>query len=84
VLEALLIGVSATILGVAAGYAVLRWITDVSLRSTMPDLGTLVSISAATFGLAALAGIVSVTAAPLLTLRRLRRTDIPSALRVVD
>ena len=78
VLEALLIGVLATILGVAAGYAILRWIIDVSMRSTMPDLGTLVSISAATFGLAALAGIVSVTAAPLLTLRRLRRTDVPS------
>ena len=65
VLEALLVGVLATILGVAAGYAILRWIIDVSMRSTMPDLGTLVSISAGTFGLAALAGIVSVTAAPL-------------------
>lgn len=83
-LEALLIGVLATLLGVAAGYAILRWIIDVSMRSTMPDPGTLVSISAATFGLAALAGIVSVTAAPLLTLRRLRRTDVPSALRVVE
>ena len=84
VIEALLIGALATILGVAAGYAILRWIMDVSMRSTMPDLGTLVSISPGTFGLAALAGIVSVTAAPLLTLRRLRRTDVPAALRVVE
>ena len=54
------------------------------MRSTMPDLGILISISASTYGLAALAGIVSVSAAPLLTLRRLRRTDVPSALRVVE
>ncbi len=84
VLEALLIGALATILGVVAGYAILRWIIDVSMRSTMPDLGVLISISAATYGLAALAGIVSVTLAPLLTLRRLKRTDVPSALRVVE
>jgi putative ABC transport system permease protein len=84
VLEALLIGASATILGVAAGYAILRWIIDVSMRSTMPDLGILISISASTYGLAVLAGIVSVSAAPLLTLRRLRRTDVPSSLRVVE
>lgn len=84
VLEALLIGASATILGGATGYAILCWIIDVSMRSTMPDLGTLISISATTYGLAALAGIISVSAAPLLTLRRLRRTDVPSALRVVE
>jgi putative ABC transport system permease protein len=84
VLEALIIGSVATIVGVAAGYGILRWIMDVSMRSTMPDLGTVISISAATYALAALAGIISVTLAPLLTLRRLRRTDIPSALRVVE
>jgi putative ABC transport system permease protein len=50
----------------------------------MPDLGTLLSISALTYGLAALAGIVAVALAPLFTVRRLRRTDIPSALRVVE
>ncbi len=84
VLEALLIGLAATIVGVAAGYGILRWIIDVSMRSTMPDLGILISVSAATYALAALAGIVSVSVAPLLTLGRLRRTDVPSALRVVE
>ncbi len=82
--EALLTGALATLIGIAAGYGILRWIVGVSMRDTMPDLGTLISISAATFGLAALAGIVSVTFAPLLTLKRLRHTDIPSALRVVE
>lgn len=78
------IGAFATIAGLVGGYAILRWIIDVSMRSTMPDLGILISISASTVGLAALAGILSVSAAPLLTLRRLRRTDVPSALRVVE
>jgi putative ABC transport system permease protein len=84
VAEALITGALATALGVAAGYAILRWIVDVSMRNTMPDLGTLISISAATYGLAALAGLVSVSVAPLLTVRSLRRTDVPSALRVVE
>jgi putative ABC transport system permease protein len=84
VFEALLVGALATVVGVAGGYAILRWIIEVSMRSTMPDLGILVSISALTYGLAALAGIVSVGLAPLFTLRRLRRTDVPSSLRVVE
>ena len=84
VVEALLTGLLATAIGVGAGYAILRLIIDASMRSTMPDLGLLISISALTYALAALAGVVSVAIAPLLTLRRLRRTDIPSALRVVE
>jgi putative ABC transport system permease protein len=84
ILEALLLGALATIVGVAAGYAILGWIINVSMRGTMPDLGTLISISATTYGLAALSGILTVSLAPLLTLRRLRRTDISSALRVVE
>jgi putative ABC transport system permease protein len=84
VIEALLIGTLATLAGVAAGYAILRWITGVSMRSTMPDLGILISISPVTVGLAALAGFVSVSLAPVMTLRRLERTDVPSALRVVE
>ena len=83
-LEALLIGTAATIVGIAAGYGILRWITGVSMRSTMPDLGILISISGATYALAVLAGIISVSLAPLLMFRRLRRTDVPSALRVVE
>jgi putative ABC transport system permease protein len=82
--EALLTGLLATVVGIGAGYAILRLMIDVSMRDTMPDLGTIISISAVTYALAALAGVVSVTLAPLLTLRRLRRTDIPSALRVVE
>jgi putative ABC transport system permease protein len=82
--EPFITGALATAVGVVAGYAILNWIVGVSMHNTMPDLGTLISISAATCGLATLAGTVTVTLAPLLTLKRLRRTDIPSALRVVE
>ena len=83
-LEALLIGLLATAVGIGAGYAILRFVIDVSMRNTMPDLGTIISVSAVTYGLAVLAGVASVTLAPLLTARRLGRTDIPSALRVME
>jgi putative ABC transport system permease protein len=83
-IEALLTGLLATAVGIGAGYAILRLMVDASMRNTMPDLGTIISISAITYALAMLAGVVSVTLAPLLTLRRLRHTDIPSALRVVE
>jgi putative ABC transport system permease protein len=82
--EAVLTGLLATAVGIGAGYAILRLMIDVSMRNTMPDLGPIISISAITYALAVLAGVVSVTLAPLLTLRRLRHTDIPSSLRVVE
>lgn len=84
ILEALLIGTVATIVGVAVGYGILRLIIDVTMRSTMPDLDVLISISPATYALTALAGILSVSLAPLLTLPRLKRTDVPCTLRVVE
>ena len=54
------------------------------MPETMPDVGMLISIAPPTYFLAVLAGTVVVTAAPLLTLRRLLRTDISSTLRVVE
>jgi putative ABC transport system permease protein len=84
IVEALITGALATAIGIGIGYAILRWIIDVSMRNTMPDLGTVLSISALTYALAALAGVAAVALAPLLTLKRLRRTDIPSALRVLE
>jgi putative ABC transport system permease protein len=84
VVEAVITGALATVIGIALGYAILRWVIVVSMGDTMPDLGMLISISLLTYGLAVLAGLVSVALAPLLTLQRLRRTDIPSSLRVVE
>ena len=84
VAEGLMIGALGTAMGVVAGHGVLAWIVGENLPETMPDIGALVEVSPLTYVLAAAAGTVVVAAAPLLTLRRLRRTDIPAALRVVE
>jgi putative ABC transport system permease protein len=50
----------------------------------MPDIGGLVSLGVSTYMLAIIAGIAVVALAPLLTVRRLRRTDMSATLRVVE
>lgn len=82
--EALLIGLLGTGIGLVAGNAVLRWITTSLVSSTMPELGLVTTVSATTIGTAALLGVVAVAVAPIFTIRRLRRMDIPSTLRIVE
>ncbi len=84
VLEALIIGALGTLTGLAAGHALLRWLVDTNLAETMPDVGTLVQVAPGTYVLAAATGMIAVAAAPLMTFRRLRDVDIPSALRIVE
>ena len=84
VLESLIVGVLATLLGLAIGIAILNWVVNVSFKEVLPELGVVVSLSATSVMLAALAGAGAMAAAPLLTVRRLRRMDVPSTLRVVE
>lgn len=84
VVESLIIGVLGTIAGVFAGRLLLEWLLRVLLPSTFPDIGMVVALSASTLLTALLFGVVAVAAAPVLTLRRLRRMDIPSTLRVME
>ena len=84
VVESLIIGVLGTIVGVVAGRLLLEWLLGVLLPSTFPDIGMIVHLSAGTLLTAALFGVVAVALAPVLTLRRLRRMDIPSTLRVME
>jgi putative ABC transport system permease protein len=83
-IEALLIGALGTAVGLVAGRALLGWIINTNMRETMPDIGGLISVGPTTYLLAAIAGIVVVALAPLLTMRRLRRTDMSATLRVVE
>lgn len=83
-MEAVLIGVLGTVVGLIAGRGLLSWIMNTNMRETMPDIGALISVGPLTYLLAVIAGIVVVALAPLLTLRRLRRTDISATLRVVE
>jgi putative ABC transport system permease protein len=82
--ESLIIGVVATVLGIAAGAAVVSWTMKDLLGDTLPDLEAVVTLAPASIVTAAVVGIGAVALAPLLTARRLRRMDIPSTLRVVE
>jgi putative ABC transport system permease protein len=84
VVEALVVGALGTATGLAAGHLLLSWIVTTNVRETMPEIGALISVTPRAYGLAVLAGTVAVAAAPLLTLRRLRRSDLSATLRVVE
>ncbi len=79
-----MIGLLGTGVGVLAGHAVLSWIAGTNMPETMPDIEVLTSVTPITYVMAVVTGALVVAAAPLLTLRRLRRTDLSGALRVVE
>ena len=82
--EGLLIGLLGTAVGVGMGLLVVRWIVTSTLSTTMPDMGLDVVVSIDTVLAATVLGVLAVVIAPLLTIRRLRRMDIPGTLRVVE
>ena len=84
VVEALIIGALGTAVGIAGGRALLSWLINTNMPETMPEIGTLTSVAPLTYVLALVTGTLMVAVAPLLTLRRLRRTDLSGALRVVE
>jgi putative ABC transport system permease protein len=69
---------------VAGGYAMLRWLTATTIPSVLPEIGVSPALSSATITAALALGIRTVAIAPQFTIRRLRRTDIPSTLRVME
>jgi putative ABC transport system permease protein len=84
VIESLIMGILATALGIAIGVGILSWVVNSSLEEILPDLGVIASLSGTSILLAGVAGAGAMALAPLLTTRRLRRTDIPSTLRVLE
>lgn len=84
IVESLLIGVVATLLGIAAGVAVVSWTMTDLLEDTLPDLGPVVELGSGSVITALAVGIGAVALAPLLTARRMRRMDIPATLRVIE
>jgi len=82
--ESVLVGVLGTVIGLGAGYGLLAWLTATTIASVMPEIGVTTAVSAGTMAAALLLGAGTVAAAPLFTLRRLRRTDVPSTLRVAE
>jgi putative ABC transport system permease protein len=84
VFEAAVIGLVATVAGVVFGWLAIQWIFGSMLPETLPEVGLTVYVSWGTVGAAVVLGVVAVAIAPLFTVRRLHRMDIPSTLRVVE
>ena len=84
VVESLILGAFATIVGAILGFGLLRYITDVLLPRTSPELGLIIAFTATSVLTVIALGVIAVGLAPLLTTRRLRRADIPSTLRVME
>ena len=82
--ESVITGAVATVVGIAAGIAIVSWTMTDLLEETLPDLGAVVELAPASVVTALAVGIGAVALAPLLTIRRLRRMDIPATLRVVE
>ncbi|MFZ2175378.1 MAG: FtsX-like permease family protein [Rhodococcus sp. (in: high G+C Gram-positive bacteria)] len=82
--EGLLYGLLGTIIGLGLGAWITRWLMTSVWQETMPDLALDTIISAETVVTAVVLGVIAVAVAPLLTLRRLWRMDVPGTLRVVE
>jgi hypothetical protein len=82
--ETVLIGVFGTAVGIAGGYGLLRWMTATTIPSVLPEIGVTPTLSTPTVVQALALGVLTVAIAPLFTMRRTRRMDIPSTLRVME
>jgi putative ABC transport system permease protein len=82
--ENVIVGVLATLAGIALGRVILHWIITSLVTKTFPDLGMVIDLSSTTIAVAASTGVLALALAPLLTARRLSRMDVPSTLRVVE
>ena len=82
--ESVIVGAIATVIGLIGGVVFLRWMLASLATTTLPDVGIDVYLSPTTILIAAIVGIASVAATPLLLARRLRRMNLPGTLRVVE
>jgi len=84
VVEGVIIGAAGSLVGLAGGAGVIGWVISALMSDTFPELAASVSLDAGVVMAAFVVGAGAMLLAPLLAARRLRRLDIPSALRVVE
>jgi putative ABC transport system permease protein len=84
VAESAIVGALGTLVGVAAGRVLLQWLIEVLIPQSIPDIAITVDVAPSTYLVAGVLGTVAVALAPVLTVRRFRRMDIPATLRVVE
>jgi len=82
--ETVLMGLLGTVAGIAGGFLVLRWMIEVLLARTMPDLRIVPVLSTGSIVATLVLGVLVVALAPLAMAKRLRAMDIPSTLRVLE
>lgn len=84
VVEGALLGLLATALGLVAGYGIVRWFVGSLFPQTAPDIGLLLWITPQTIAVIVALGVAAVALAPVLTVRKMRRMDLPGTLRVME
>lgn len=84
IVENLILGVTATALGLVSGWFLLRLIIAIRIPSTLPDIDVPPTISTTTLVVTVVLGVLAVGLAPLLTWRRLRRMNVPATLKVFE
>ena len=82
--ETVVVGALGSVVGIGGGYVVLRWMAATTISDVMPEIGVSATLSTTTLVVALGLGVLTVALAPVFTLRRMLRTDIPSALRVME
>ncbi len=82
--ESVAVGLLGTVGGILLGRVLLHWLVNVLIADTIPEVGVEVFLSVGTVATALVLGVLAVAVAPSLTLRRLRRMDVPSTLRVME
>jgi putative ABC transport system permease protein len=82
-IENFIIGVLGTGLGIVLGWGILGALF-VRAEEQTPDIGFVITVYPQTIILAAVLGVLVVTLTPIFSIRRMRRMDIPSTLRVME
>ena len=70
--------------GIGLGKLLLNYFVYVVFPTVMPEIGITIDISINTYLITVVMGVVAVGVAPLLTIRKLLKTNIPSTLRVLE
>ena len=82
--EGLILGTVATAVAIVLGYGMLLWMIRELIPASYPDMGVVLAIDLPQMAAILAAGIAVVALAPALTVRKLRRMDIPGMLRVLE
>ncbi len=82
--ENALLGLLGAGAGLGLGLLLVRWIISFSVNDTVPDLAIAPTVSGTSLLTGLVLGTATVALTPLLSIRRLRRADLPSTLRVLE